>query len=184
MTKKHKANKFFDRLRHSTTRYDDEQLEILFRFAEKESLLDANVTEIHKRFIEANNGFEQKLECPYGTWHSYDQIDCAKDFDQKGRIHKVTKAFCDQCWERQQRKKLEHRATGVQAMRAEIHRHQERVNQTIKQQRDLIICPKTDVVIPRTQCNNCDLKQQSRCQRVMRDPAYQKELAKIKTLID
>ncbi len=140
---------------------------------EKEALLD-------KKHLEENS----EIECPYGTEQG-DQIDCAKDFDEKARIHKVTRAFCRQCWERQQRKKIEHRARQVEIMKAEIHRYQERVNQTIEEQKErVIICPKTDLVIPATQCSNCDSAQQKRCERIFRDSCYQRELAKVRMLID
>lgn len=135
----------------------------------------------------SNNGVEKlgtEIECHFGTKNG-DHIDCAKDFDQKGRIHKVSDDFCEKCWERQQRKKVGERTQQVESMKAEIHRYQERVNQTVKEQKErIIICPKTDLVIPSDQCQNCDSQQQKRCQIVFRDSEYQREVAKVRILLD
>ncbi len=75
------------------------------------------------------------------------------------------------------------RETKVQAMKAQIHYYQERVNQTIKEQNDVIICPNTNQVISKTQCNTCDPTQWKRCQMIMQESSYQGELAKIKAHI-
>lgn len=184
MTSRHIIKRFLDRLENPITfRPLKEEKEQLLKLAEKEGLLEATPTELMRAYFRANNDFGKKLECPYATWHSYDQIDCAKDFETKGAVYKLTEAFCSQCWERQQKKKLEDRTQQIEAIKAQIHRSQERVDQTIKQQReDIIICPNTDQVISKTQCNTCDPAQRKRCQGVMQDPAYQRELTKIKTL--
>ena len=62
MTSRHIANKFFEKHKHATIRYNDQELEKLLRFAEKEygkDILEINTSQLHKDFILANNGFEK-----------------------------------------------------------------------------------------------------------------------------
>ena len=182
MTSKHTANKFSDAisLRKGKSLYE----ELIKKYGIEGETFSDQMMALGKHILSHDGVGNSEIECPYGTEHG-DHILCAKHFEQKARIHKLPRAFCRQCWERQQREKVESRTTEVQAMKAQIHRYQERVNQTIKEQKEnVIICPKTDVVIPTTQCKNCDLTQQKRCQRIMRESDYQRELAKVRTLID
>lgn len=40
--------------------------------------------------------------CPYHSDADDDLVNCSKDYDTRGVIHKVTQEICDQCWQRQQ----------------------------------------------------------------------------------
>lgn len=52
--------------------------------------------------IKAQHCFEPRNHCVYRTQNKDQNIDCAKDFAKNGKIHQVTKDFCDKCWERKE----------------------------------------------------------------------------------
>ena len=206
MNKKYKANKVFDEKgkRRTSVRvekwlYDEvekyrglhrlKSWSVALHLSYRQNLqkieeLTSQQTPSVENLVSKKDVEKLDLECPYGTLRSQDQIDCAKDFEKKGRIHKVTRAFCSKCWEREQKKKFQDRARGVEIQKAQIHRLQESVNQTISKERnDVVICLKTDQVIPSIQCNNCDAKQRKRCQTVMEDSVYKTEIEKVRRRI-
>lgn len=52
------------------------------------------------REIRAHFCFSPRNACVYRTENKEGMIDCAKDFARTGKIHNVSKDFCDKCWER------------------------------------------------------------------------------------
>ena len=108
MTNKHKANKFFpDRI---TIRLPDDVKQMLFEFAKKNDLLDAEFTkDIVIPFMRTKNGVgeletENDSELPPCVYVSISStpniVDCGKDFTKKGKIYHVPRGQCLKCWER------------------------------------------------------------------------------------
>lgn len=102
------------------------------------------------------SSLENKLESrKHATWHIKKKhlIDCRKDFFTKGRIHKVTEAFCDKCYESEEcpcRKATpiqstkfnggsgnnqQDSKTQLKILEREVHISQMRVNQTLAEQK-------------------------------------------------
>lgn len=50
--------------------------------------------------VKSNGCFAARNQCVFRTIGNDEKVDCAKDYARTGRIHKVTKEFCDNCWNR------------------------------------------------------------------------------------
>lgn len=44
-------------------------------------------------------------QCPFYTDGSEGLVDCSKDYDTRGVIHKITQEICNQCWTRQEQRR-------------------------------------------------------------------------------
>lgn len=65
---------------------------------------------------------------------------CAKDFLEKGKMHKVTPQFCQTCWELQLKKKREkeekQKEREISLIKRNIHYYQERIRKRLKEEEE------------------------------------------------
>jgi len=87
--------------------------------------------------VKARGCFKPRNQCIFRTEAKKEgMIDCAKDFARTGKIHDVSKDFCDKCWERKK--------VFLSKMKKPISQQQEPKTEAVpKQEEEQVELPKT-----------------------------------------
>jgi len=87
--------------------------------------------------VKEHGCFKPRNQCVFRSERPDGKIDCAKDFAKSGKIHIVTKEFCDKCWERKQKARelyeKRKRELEMKLMKKNIHETAERIRKREEQ---------------------------------------------------
>jgi len=118
-----------------------EEYEVLKEMQKKEEKIEIPMpNQVTFREKEAMGQIPEN-KCIYRSFNEKEGlVYCAKDFLEKGKMHKVTPQFCQTCWELQLKKRKEkeekQKEIETKLIKRNIHYYQERIRKRLKEEEE------------------------------------------------